>query len=1178
MAQSNNILNDSLNSSGSALKEYNVYLDSLEGKIQGFKTAFEAMSSAIADDDFLKGAVDLGTKFLDVLTEIIKNLGGLPTLISMIVGGYASVKNIGLFKTFETDTNKLSDKIGILGKSFKTISSEVEESLEGVEGRFKRFGTRISSFFKSAFSHPVISQADSAALKQYAKSLLDGKENSEEITQAMAGVSQAAQDQAKKIQELYKQFKNHEITQEQYIEQSNLAAQSTKRLSLAQKAATVTSKALKAALNTIAVIAIVQAVITIIQKFTEFVNSYSSSIETLKEKNQELEDIKSEIESLNDELATSKQRLIELNAIENPTLIEQEEIDKLKEANEELERQLRLKRYEAQADKDEANKEAQATWNDLNVQNTDSLRDSWDDVLLMIFSPYRWGELAVNSFKDSADTLNLNRNDLRVPYLNDYATAILNKSILNTKYDMGQVDDETYKNELARLENEISERQAKLTDFAQEYTTILNGLDPDDEQNKEAIDFINKFLNKYDYWFNYGTDNGLTRLTSIIKSANYTEVVAKLKELATQGELTIDSFKNTEGIDKFINAISQISSVVGEDGVLDDGDIEEVIRSIVKYFNDTDDAAINTTKSIDSLTNSLSEFKDSYDKAFQNQSKIQSAFDKIQEGSSLTADEVTELIDLCSSVYPEIATLFTKVGDGYTISLDDLISANDAVIEEAKNNLEERIAELEEVKNNALSSIINNGYGYSSVNSGYDYLIAYQKEQETIQKANDEIKAINLVLSMFGLTVESVTEKIEKLTDVTNNIVNSGKSVSDAFAEQNENGKLSAETVLSLIDSGYASALMYDKLTGAITLNAEAYLELATAEITEQEAALEAAKSEAFSEKRLNLLWSAKERAKGNYELAQSYWEVALAAGEAYDNAVAQLAILEQRKNSLDDIISGNYSNSYSGDSKTVVDTYDKIIDGIVSATDKKIDALEKEKEAIEAKNEEEEKANELLEAQLDLLNARKKFLYVYKEGQGFVKVQDESAIKEAEENLSDIKKEQQTSAIDSEIEKLEKYKEEFANLSSDVQNNFNENFAKSVLNTDNLTNLSDAIKEGIVNGYTSAFKTENQGEYKSLPFDKFLTSLGATVTAQEAMTILSNSADNNKGITDNIIKTTESISNTTATYNSSNNSSVNIENIEIKVDGAQDPSAVADAVKNEFYSIVKQANNMFVK
>ena len=71
MSQAENILNDSLNSSGSAMKEYNVYLDSLQGKIQGIKTSF-----------------------LQALTNIIDKLGLVKTL-GLSVAAVLSFKNIG---------------------------------------------------------------------------------------------------------------------------------------------------------------------------------------------------------------------------------------------------------------------------------------------------------------------------------------------------------------------------------------------------------------------------------------------------------------------------------------------------------------------------------------------------------------------------------------------------------------------------------------------------------------------------------------------------------------------------------------------------------------------------------------------------------------------------------------------------------------------------------------------------------------------------------------------------------------------------------------------------------------------------------------------------------------------------------------------------------------------------
>ena len=94
MSQAENILIDSMNSSGSAMKEYNVYLDSLQGKIQGIKTEFSALSQAFINDDLLKSTLDVFTSFLQALTNIIDKLGLVKTL-GLSVAAVLSFKNVG---------------------------------------------------------------------------------------------------------------------------------------------------------------------------------------------------------------------------------------------------------------------------------------------------------------------------------------------------------------------------------------------------------------------------------------------------------------------------------------------------------------------------------------------------------------------------------------------------------------------------------------------------------------------------------------------------------------------------------------------------------------------------------------------------------------------------------------------------------------------------------------------------------------------------------------------------------------------------------------------------------------------------------------------------------------------------------------------------------------------------
>ncbi|WP_310605616.1 phage tail tape measure protein, partial [Anaerosporobacter sp.] len=61
MSQAQNALQSSIYSTGSAYAKQEEWLQSLEGKVQQFQTAFQGLSQAVMDSDFLKGLVDTGT-------------------------------------------------------------------------------------------------------------------------------------------------------------------------------------------------------------------------------------------------------------------------------------------------------------------------------------------------------------------------------------------------------------------------------------------------------------------------------------------------------------------------------------------------------------------------------------------------------------------------------------------------------------------------------------------------------------------------------------------------------------------------------------------------------------------------------------------------------------------------------------------------------------------------------------------------------------------------------------------------------------------------------------------------------------------------------------------------------------------------------------------------------------
>lgn len=89
-----NALETSSISAGSATREHEKWMDSLEAKLNQLQAAWQEFSLSFMDDGFLKGLIDSGTKILSTLTDIIDTLGVLPTLISSIVA-VMSFKKIG---------------------------------------------------------------------------------------------------------------------------------------------------------------------------------------------------------------------------------------------------------------------------------------------------------------------------------------------------------------------------------------------------------------------------------------------------------------------------------------------------------------------------------------------------------------------------------------------------------------------------------------------------------------------------------------------------------------------------------------------------------------------------------------------------------------------------------------------------------------------------------------------------------------------------------------------------------------------------------------------------------------------------------------------------------------------------------------------------------------------------
>lgn len=244
----------------------------------------------------------------------------------------------------------------------------------------------------------------------------------------------------------------------------------------------------------------------------------------------------------------------------------------------------------------------------------------------------------------------------------------------------------------------------------------------------------------------------------------------------------------------------------------------------------------------------------------------------------------------------------------------------------------------------------------------YNTLITSADEKD-LELANQIGEALDIVADETSAALEEATANpvsvtvdidISEATDAVDKLSSSFKTLSNAFKEQAENGSLSIDTILDVIDAGYAAALEIDAETGKVRLNTEAYKILAKVKIQEQIASLQARRAEIISD----LLGEA----QAANTTAASYLTLVAAnaaAAEAVKGIDAAIAALN--KINVDSITQGVYgigdaassassklSSLLSGMNSLLSTTMDWLRQRYDDANDATKEWLESHKEALE--------------------------------------------------------------------------------------------------------------------------------------------------------------------------------------------------------------------------------------
>ena len=880
------------------------------------------------------------------------------------------------------------------------------------------------------------------------------------------------------------------------------------------------------------------------------VDTFTISLDEAKENLSNLKDecnsIESDLSSMNDELKTTVDRMKELEDKDALTFTEKEEYDNLVKTNKELQRNIDLLELEQKIKNKEKNKTfVQAM--DISANTNVSMMGTSTNVAL---KDYVQGQLKV------------------------YRTLIAD----------GISEDE--EKQVEYLENYFYDISKEWDNIAKDIQYIRNPSTEDEKAVNEWLDFVNDFKDKMAIAMG-GTNAKSNAFNRLVDNWQFDSNVQGLQDLGKEGKVTAEMLDDPK-YDEFIQKLVEI-------GIIDSADNLDLIALAFNGVSDALDGTTtstnNATTSVTSLANTFKALKESLEDIINYADTYQSAMAKIAAGTTLTADEVMELLEIDPSLFNK----FIKDKDGWKIDLGDLQLSYSAKVNKQKDNiigaskkeLQEQLkseqANLDELIAEKAGLIVNDRVT-RDMSASLDKQILEAKAR--IEQIEQDIGLSDMMGNVLDYSsVELANASFEIVTDTIKDYNSEIKSLNDAIDALNEGNSLSYDDMTELVN-------LYPQLQDKVVKTADGY----TIEIS----ALEDVRTKSYQtrndyiDNQKAIVQAAIEGAKKRIEAykhevnainSQFAYEAALQSGllAAYNSEISQLEGLENLLDVLDslknDVIDSDNSSSSSNKTGDLIqqqiDYYNNLIKAIEAVADKQIDRLNDEKEALREKNDEQQRELDLLEAKNNLEKAKKQKVFVYKEGQGLVQVQDEKAVADAQKEYDDVQKEIKEAEIDKQIDAFEDYKKQFSEMSSQAENALAIEQAKKVLKTDEngLLNLSHDIVTGIRDNLAKAIydkdieDNKDNSKYVTVTLEDYLKSLGATVTPKQFQAMANTVAGNipiSAPITNSTVNNAQSIV---------DNKSVTLYNT-FNITDSENSSNIVEQIKNYMNRTLRMAIN----
>lgn len=705
------------------------------------------------DSDMVKGFVSLGTELIKIIDKI-----GLLNTALIALATISMIKNkmgpIAFLGGISDLIRELPGEIINFAKSFVTIPTAATASAKAIQG------LTVASFQQSLASAGVAESNQAALLSQMglteanaahvigqqtlnastlAAAVNNGTLTATQaaqlasvygLTGAIAGLNAAQMSQAliaagvsreqrvAIIQSLGLGAATKQLTADEVINTLTTAGMSSAdSAAIAAKLGLTTANTglaasfmalWKAMWPILAVMAGVAVIYGIVKLIDRLVVTTEELAEELNELKSELQDIESEIDSINDELETTQSRMAELLAMDNLSFAEEEELDRLRKQNDELQRQIDLlKLAEEQKTEEVAKKFVETMQSDVS-DGTEYYIDS-GKIKKTTFWTYL-AEGALNTIFTRTSESEYIDQQIQAYQRNKDQLDRLEQEII----DAGGTDTKKGKQlskEKARIEKDQEKIKKYIGDKISEFNENSEGLeyytgDNLEEWQKESNEWLDYVNNTQDQWaIASGGDNAKTNaLNRIFNKEEYAEASDEIDKLVEK------LAKNPDDQ----NIISQIS----EKCKLAEKDLKAVglsVQDATDYFTKLGTSASYNTidgkiKEIDEATKRLNNVLGNVDTSSVDSIK-QALTDKgwVDTEGNLMSDVIAEYFGgenggISEETRAEIERLVKQIYDG-KISVKDALksfelfgvqSVIEIQVEEVKTNFKDVFVELED--------------------------------------------------------------------------------------------------------------------------------------------------------------------------------------------------------------------------------------------------------------------------------------------------------------------------------------------------------------------------------------------------------------------------------------------------------------------------------------------------